>query len=130
MSIHLHIPEVEYPDEPVIDEELEKVLSGFYLKFNMAELAFAVFIRAGKMGRNEKCPCESGKKVKQCHGGVHGTSIESTYLKMRYAISKSPKEWIDQGRTAYPVGPSASKNLMMLGMLGAASLLNSPNRRG
>lgn len=23
----------------------------------------------GKIGRNEKCPCGSGKKYKKCHGG-------------------------------------------------------------
>ncbi|MSQ22737.1 MAG: hypothetical protein EXR53_05460 [Dehalococcoidia bacterium] len=23
----------------------------------------------GKVGRNEKCPCGSGKKFKKCHGG-------------------------------------------------------------
>ncbi|HAU42943.1 MAG TPA: hypothetical protein DCW50_12940, partial [Gammaproteobacteria bacterium] len=27
------------------------------------------FVRAGaKVGRNEPCPCGSGKKFKQCHG--------------------------------------------------------------
>lgn len=25
---------------------------------------------AGKVGRNEPCPCGSGKKWKQCHGGA------------------------------------------------------------
>ncbi len=24
--------------------------------------------RPGKIGRNEKCPCGSGKKYKKCHG--------------------------------------------------------------
>ncbi|MFC1935150.1 SEC-C metal-binding domain-containing protein [Chloroflexota bacterium] len=24
--------------------------------------------RHGKIGRNEKCPCGSGKKYKKCHG--------------------------------------------------------------
>ena len=25
---------------------------------------------AGKVGRNARCPCGSGKKFKKCHGGV------------------------------------------------------------
>jgi preprotein translocase subunit SecA len=25
---------------------------------------------AGKVGRNDPCPCGSGKKYKQCHGGT------------------------------------------------------------
>lgn len=25
---------------------------------------------AGKVGRNAKCPCGSGKKFKKCHGGI------------------------------------------------------------
>jgi preprotein translocase subunit SecA len=27
-------------------------------------------LAAGKVGRNEPCPCGSGKKAKQCHGGA------------------------------------------------------------
>jgi len=31
----------------------------------------ATFVRDGdKVGRNEPCPCGSGKKYKQCHGKV------------------------------------------------------------
>ncbi|MCH8110290.1 MAG: SEC-C domain-containing protein [Chloroflexi bacterium] len=25
--------------------------------------------KAGKVGRNQRCPCGSGKKYKKCHGG-------------------------------------------------------------
>jgi preprotein translocase subunit SecA len=29
------------------------------------------FVRAGeKIGRNDPCPCGSGKKYKQCHGRI------------------------------------------------------------
>ena len=29
------------------------------------------FVRAGeKIGRNDPCPCGSGKKYKQCHGAI------------------------------------------------------------
>ena len=30
------------------------------------------FVRSGrKVGRNEPCPCGSGKKYKHCHGRLH-----------------------------------------------------------
>lgn len=35
------------------------------------EEAHTPFVRDGrKVGRNEPCPCGSGKKYKQCHGRV------------------------------------------------------------
>jgi len=37
-----------------------------------AEPAAAPFVRDGrKVGRNEPCPCGSGKKFKQCHGKLN-----------------------------------------------------------
>src|ERR1700682_1391311 len=30
----------------------------------------ATRVPAGKVGRNDPCPCGSGKKFKRCHGGV------------------------------------------------------------
>jgi preprotein translocase subunit SecA len=34
-----------------------------------APVAAAPFVRAGgKVGRNDACPCGSGKKYKHCHG--------------------------------------------------------------
>jgi len=35
----------------------------------VAERPAQPFVRAGqKVGRNDPCPCGSGKKYKQCHG--------------------------------------------------------------
>ena len=28
-------------------------------------------MEAGKVGRNSRCPCGSGKKFKKCHGGIN-----------------------------------------------------------
>ena len=28
-----------------------------------------------KIGRNDPCPCGSGKKYKKCYGGVHNTNV-------------------------------------------------------
>ena len=37
----------------------------------MAEEKLAPFMRNhAKVGRNEPCPCDSGKKYKQCHGSI------------------------------------------------------------
>ena len=37
-----------------------------------AEVAAQPFVRSGrKVGRNEPCPCGSGKKYKHCHGRLH-----------------------------------------------------------
>ena len=39
-----------------------------------AEPAVAPFVRSDrKVGRNEPCPCGSGKKFKHCHGALAGT---------------------------------------------------------
>jgi preprotein translocase subunit SecA len=46
------IEEEEYPDPPIISEQ--------------------TLIITGKVGRNEKCPCGSGKKYKHCHGKPQG----------------------------------------------------------
>ena len=32
----------------------------------------------GKIGRNEKCPCESDKKYKKCHGSDSLIDIEKS----------------------------------------------------
>ena len=33
-----------------------------------------------KLGRNDKCPCDSGKKFKKCHLGTQlGKSIQGNY---------------------------------------------------
>jgi preprotein translocase subunit SecA len=39
-----------------------------------AQPAVAPFVRSDrKVGRNEPCPCGSGKKFKHCHGALAGT---------------------------------------------------------
>jgi preprotein translocase subunit SecA len=39
-----------------------------------AEPVVAPFVRSDrKVGRNEPCPCGSGKKFKHCHGALAGT---------------------------------------------------------
>jgi preprotein translocase subunit SecA len=39
-----------------------------------AEPALAPFVRSDrKVGRNEPCPCGSGKKYKHCHGALVGS---------------------------------------------------------
>ncbi|MGC2459378.1 MAG: SEC-C metal-binding domain-containing protein [Steroidobacteraceae bacterium] len=39
-----------------------------------AERAAAPFVRSDrKVGRNEPCPCGSGKKYKHCHGALVGS---------------------------------------------------------
>ena len=38
---------------------------------HMVQLPHGTHVRVGdKVGRNDDCPCGSGKKFKQCHGGA------------------------------------------------------------
>lgn len=56
-------------------------------------MANAPFLRGtSKVGRNDKCPCGSGKKFKQCHGGVENT------LPALLARDRLEKEIIAQGK--------------------------------
>ena len=50
---------VQYHRNEDADEALEKA---------NAEVKVQPFIRGQKVGRNDPCPCGSGKKYKQCHG--------------------------------------------------------------
>jgi uncharacterized protein YecA (UPF0149 family) len=46
----------------------ELVRQGRYADEIMAEYAAQDEARYAQVGRNEPCPCGSGKKYKQCHG--------------------------------------------------------------
>ena len=50
---------VQYHQNADHDEALEK---------SNAEVKVQPFVRGQKVGRNDPCPCGSGKKYKQCHG--------------------------------------------------------------
>ena len=43
------------------------------------ERQFMLRDRGGKIGRNEKCPCDSGKKYKKCHGAQQEEKSISTF---------------------------------------------------
>ena len=68
--------------EPIADDERESVIHemldgvqdvyDFFRDARERALAPATVRRDGaKVGRNDPCPCGSGKKYKQCHGTVH-----------------------------------------------------------
>src|SRR5688572_10388355 len=51
------------------DEAAEQIHSGVPVAVAAADEAPATFVRSTqKVGRNDPCPCGSGKKFKQCHG--------------------------------------------------------------
>jgi preprotein translocase subunit SecA len=50
---------VQYHQNVDQDEALEKA---------NADVKVQPFVRGQKVGRNDPCPCGSGKKYKQCHG--------------------------------------------------------------
>ena len=41
-----------------------------YINTNSSQISRTSDIQTSKTGRNEKCPCGSGRKFKKCHGGV------------------------------------------------------------
>jgi len=55
------------------DEHLRRRAGDLDARERQAELAAALSARSeqprGKVGRNEPCPCGSGRKYKHCHGG-------------------------------------------------------------
>jgi preprotein translocase subunit SecA len=62
---HAEAQSVLLPPEPVPDEQGLPPIPG------SAADAVAPFVRnEPKVGRNEPCPCGSGKKFKQCHGSL------------------------------------------------------------
>ena len=51
------------------DEPAEQIPEGVAVAVADAEPSAAPFVRSSqKVGRNDPCPCGSGKKYKQCHG--------------------------------------------------------------
>ncbi len=56
---HAELRNVQYHQNEDPDEALEKA---------NAEVKVQPFVRGQKVGRNDPCPCGSGKKYKQCHG--------------------------------------------------------------
>ncbi len=69
------VPEVRQPAAALQYEHAEvSALSGEEAEHAEVEekAAHTPFVREGrKVGRNEPCPCGSGKKYKHCHGRVH-----------------------------------------------------------
>ena len=74
-------PDDGTPDPPMSDEQRARYRSGLddcvraidlYWGARRPPPAVAPVVRAApKVGRNELCPCGSGKKYKRCHGTVH-----------------------------------------------------------
>lgn len=62
-----------------------------------------------KVGRNEPCPCGSGKKYKKCHGGNSGTATRTNPLRSFTPVPKALMEplSIQVGET-----PQSLKDLM------------------
>jgi preprotein translocase subunit SecA len=56
---HSELRNVQYHQNEDPDEALEKA---------NAEVKVQPYVRGQKIGRNDPCPCGSGKKYKQCHG--------------------------------------------------------------
>lgn len=83
MLYHEHDPDPEMRPEPIGDEQREKVIEhmaaglvGAYRYFRQRGLS-GLGTRApeprstkSKIGRNDPCPCGSGKKYKRCCGGL------------------------------------------------------------
>jgi hypothetical protein len=51
-----------------LDETLKESLDKKLKKHNLAEERAVIVRRFGSVGRNDDCPCQSGKKFKKCHG--------------------------------------------------------------
>ncbi|MFL4595874.1 SEC-C metal-binding domain-containing protein [Stenotrophomonas maltophilia] len=58
-----------------------------------------------KPGRNELCPCGSGKKFKHCHGGTNGNYEEMISRGAEEAKRKAEINWIQQQRQQGLGGP-------------------------
>ncbi|MEQ1662026.1 MAG: preprotein translocase subunit SecA [Thiobacillus sp.] len=67
-NVQVRAPEVEPPHEPV---NVQYQHAGYDEAQDFAEAAAAMAGDAvPKVGRNDPCPCGSGKKYKQCHGSL------------------------------------------------------------
>lgn len=107
-----------YSDEPVIDQELGDILGPFYLRYNDLQAENNKAQAAIKLGRNERCPCGSGKKVKACHGGIRGEALQTEFRRADYLISRPPSYWVKD----------TSFNGLMA--LGAMAMLGTSMERG
>jgi len=56
---HAELKNVQYHHNVDQEEALEQA---------NADVKVQPFVRGQKVGRNDPCPCGSGKKYKQCHG--------------------------------------------------------------
>jgi hypothetical protein len=62
-----------FNEEEDDDEEFEDFLDDFTAPLPPVDEPVVTFMRTGeKIGRNEPCPCGSGRKYKQCHGKPGG----------------------------------------------------------
>ena len=53
-----------------IQRKKERELAGLTFSGNAAATATKTVVKGKKVGRNELCPCNSGKKYKNCHGAA------------------------------------------------------------
>jgi preprotein translocase subunit SecA len=66
---HQQLPDMQFQHAQV--EGLTNELAENVEEVEAAEEKPQPFVRKGKkVGRNEPCPCGSGKKYKQCHGKI------------------------------------------------------------
>ena len=61
-----------------------------------------------KIGRNEPCPCGSGKKFKRCHGAAENEALPSTPSSLSATSRKQP-----QANLGFPGLPGARQHLLM-----------------
>ncbi len=120
----MRAPEDAYPDEPVQDLELEAVLGRFYLLREKYTIEFAMAKQAAALGRNDRCPCGSGDKVKKCHGGLAGEQFGTRFRQSTSALSHSPADWLHYGDPhRYPASWTRTPGaLTMLASLASMSM--------
>ena len=66
-------------DQPlkILAQMLRKALPAERIMQVMAEADARVAMNQQKVGRNEPCPCGSGRKYKKCHGAMVGGAKDS-----------------------------------------------------
>ncbi|MBO7293427.1 MAG: SEC-C domain-containing protein, partial [Clostridia bacterium] len=63
-------------EEPVVRREVARQLTEGFAGGKMPEKKAAAPAKSQKVGRNDPCPCGSGKKYKKCCGAPSGTEAE------------------------------------------------------
>ena len=63
-------------EEPVVRREVARQLTEGFAGGKMPEKKAAAPVKSQKVGRNDPCPCGSGKKYKKCCGAPSGTEAE------------------------------------------------------